>query len=143
MKSQLTGILLGLATAIGCVFYEKIVTSFSYLSMMILYLVFEIPLILIIGYFAFGNDIKNDYQKFISDPKYWYWVAIWAASGVTSICWFYITKKQGVLVGSIFEVKYILILSLIYIFFGENKFTVNTGIGIILAMASIYFISKK
>ncbi len=44
--------------------------------------------------------------------------------------------------GSIYEVKYIVMLSLLYIVFGDNKFTINTAIGVMLAIGSMYFISK-
>lgn len=44
--------------------------------------------------------------------------------------------------GSLYEVKYIIMLSMIYIMIGDNKFTLNTGLGVVLAIGSIYFISK-
>lgn len=36
LKSQMLGLTLGLATAIGCIFYEKIVSNFSYMTLLIL-----------------------------------------------------------------------------------------------------------
>ena len=96
------------------------------------------------GYFVFDNDVRGDYQKFIADPTF-----LWLSLGrsfviaITSVCWFYITKNEGVMVGSIYEIKYIVIMALIYIVFGESKFTWNMAIGVSLALGSIYFISKK
>lgn len=76
-------------------------------------------------------------------PKLYTAITIFILSGTTTIIWYLITKKQGVMVGSIYEVKYIVMLALIYILFGENKFTLNTVVGITLALGSIYFISKS
>lgn len=142
LKSQILGLLLGLFTAIGCIFYEKLVHHFSYMTFMII-LCFEVIIFIGIGYFIFPNELQTDYVKFISDSKYLWWAIGYLVTGITTIFWFIITKNQGVMVGSIYEVKYIMMLALIYIVFGDNKFTMNTGIGIVLALASIYFISKS
>lgn len=142
LRSQMLGLLLGLATAIGCIFYEKIVKEFSYLWFTII-LGIEIILLMIIGYFFFPHNLNQEYQKFISNSKYLWWIIIYISTGITSLCWYIITKKQGVMVGSIYEVKYIAMLALLYIIFGENKFTINTAVGVGLAMISIYFISKS
>lgn len=141
LKSQLLGLALGLATAIGCIFYEKIVHQFSYLTFWII-LIIEMILLGVTGYFIFPNELKQDYAKFMSDSKYLLWTIAYIATGVTSMLWFVITKNQGVMAGSLYEVKYIVMLAIIYIIFGENKFTFNTVMGVGLAMGSIYFISK-
>lgn len=142
LKSQLLGLSLGLATAIGCIFYEKLVGSLSYVTMVIIFMI-EMVLLLISGLIIFPNEFAQDAHKFSTDSKYWWWALIYIGTGVTSLLWYKITKNQGVMVGSIYEVKYIVILALLYIFFGENKFTLNTGVGVGLALLSIYFISKK
>jgi|GEM_PF-3470944 len=142
LKSQLLGLLLAMATAIGCIFYEKIVSNFSYVTIWLIILI-EMLLLFVCSYFIFGHELKKDYVKFISEPKYVWWALAYMCTGVTGLCWFYITKKQGIMVGSIYEVKYIIIMALIYIAFGENKFTLNTAIGVALALGSIYYISKK
>lgn len=43
---------------------------------------------------------------------------------------------------SLFEIKYIIVLAIIYVFAGEQKMTLNMAIGVILALSSIYFITK-
>lgn len=142
LKSQLLGLSLGLATAIGCIFYEKLVGSFSYITMVIIFMI-EMVGLFAVGMFIFPNELQSDYHKFMSDPKYWWWALIYIGTGVTSLLWYKITKDQGVMTGSIYEVKYIVMLAIIYIMFGDNKFTMNTAIGIILALGSIYFVSKN
>ena len=142
LKSQLFGVLLALATAIGCIFYEKIVHNFSFVTMMLI-IVVECSLLAMIGLIIFPNELKQDYINLLSlETKYWIPIIVYICTGVTSICWYLITKNQGVMVGSIYEVKYIVILAVLYIMFGDNKFTINTGIGLLLALSSIYFISK-
>lgn len=140
-KSQILGLILGLATAIGCIFYEKIVSHFSYLTFLIILLI-ETICLLVVGYFIFPNELQQDYQKLTSEPKYMIWALIYITTGVTSILWYVITKNQGVMTGSIYEVKYIVMLAVLYILFGDKDFTLNTGIGVGLALGSIYFISK-
>ena len=142
LKSQILGLSLGLATAIGCIFYEKLVHHFSYLTFLII-LITELLCLSVIAYFCFDNDLSKDYQKFTSDIKYSLWTIAYICTGVTSLIWYTITKNEGVMVGSIYEVKYIVIMAIIYILFGDNKFTFNTAIGVALALGSIYFISKK
>lgn len=142
LKSQILGLILGLFTAIGCIFYEKIVHHFSYLTFIII-LITELVILGFVSYFFFENDLNKDYNKFISDSKYSIWVVVYICTGATSLIWYIITRNQGVMVSSIYEVKYIVIMALIYIAFGENKFTWNTAIGVILALGSIYFISRK
>lgn len=141
LKSQLFGILLALATAVGCIFYEKIVQNFSFATMMFILLI-ETSLLVIVGLILFPNQLVEDYTKFISDSKYSIWALCYILTGITSVCWYIITKNQGIMVGSLYEVKYIVMLAIIYILFSDNKFTLNTGIGLILALTSVYFISK-
>lgn len=142
LKSQILGLSLGVATAVGCIFYEKIVHHFSYLTFLII-LITELLLLGVIAYFFFDNDLGKDYKKFTSDIKYPLWTVAYICTGVTSLIWYSITKSDGVMVGSIYEIKYIVIMALIYIVFGESKFTWNMAIGVSLALGSIYFISKK
>ncbi len=78
----------------------------------------------------------------MSDNKYWVWILIYLSTGITGMLWFKITKHQGVMTSSLYEVKYIVMLAILYIMFGEQKFTFNTAMGVVLAMGSIYFISK-
>lgn len=142
LKSQVLGLSLSLATAIGCIFYEKIVHNFSYLTFLILVTI-EFIILGVIAYFFFDNDLASDLKKFTSDIKYPIWTLIYICTGVTSLLWYTLTKDQGVMVSSTYEMKYIVIMALIYIVFGENKFTWNTAIGVSLAIGSVYFISKK
>lgn len=141
IKSQILGLILGLATAIGCIFYEKIVNNFSYLTFIFIFGV-ELTLLGIAGYCIFPNTLSTDINKLFSDSKYIWWAVFYICTGVTSLLWYIITKDKGVMTGSIYEVKYIVMLSILYIIFGDNKFTINTAIGVMLAIGSMYFISK-
>jgi drug/metabolite transporter (DMT)-like permease len=70
-------------------------------------------------------------------------ILIFLLSGVTSPLWYVITKKQSVLIGSIYEIKYIVVMALLYIFLGQSRVTLNTAIGLCFAITSVYFISRK
>jgi len=140
-KSQILGLLLGFSTAVGCIFFEKITHNFSFMGFVIIKAI-ELLLLAMIAAFVFPNEILSDYQKFTSDSKFYLFIGGYILTGVTSLLWYIITKKQGVMTSSIYEVKYIVMLAVIYILFGENKFTLDTGIGILFALGSIYFISK-
>lgn len=142
VKSQLLGLLLGLATAIGVIFYEKLITNFSYATYMLIVII-NMIMLFVIGYFSFDNDIIGDYHKITSDIKYSIWIIIYVITAITSFIWYSITKKKGAMVASLYEIKYIVIMAIIYVMFGESKFTMNTAIGAVLALGSIYFISKQ
>jgi drug/metabolite transporter (DMT)-like permease len=142
LKSQILGISLALSTAIGCIFYEKIVQNFSYLFFLMIWLCEGLTLF-ILGSLIFKNDILGDFHKFQSDSKYWIWALLYVATCITSLLWYEITRNQNVMVSSIYEIKYIVMMAILYILFGDNRFTLNTFIGLVFAIISIYFISKS
>lgn len=142
IQSQSFGLLLGLATAIGCIVYERLVKEFSY-SFMLLILQVEMLCLWLASTLIFPSSLKADIHKFSVNKSLWIFALIYIATGITSLLWYKITRSQSVMVGSIYEVKYIVILALLYILFGESKFTINTAIGVLLALCSIWFISKK
>lgn len=142
LKSQLLGLSLATFTAIGCIAYEKIVKNFSLSTVIFLAVIFYLPLLvgmLIYDYVTVTSDIK----RLAGDSRLrWYGLLYWI-TWVTTPIWFVITKNQDVMVGSIYEVKYIVILVVLYLFLGERQMSTNTFIGICCALVSIYFISKK
>lgn len=142
LKSQTLGLCLGFATAVGCIAYEKIVKNYSYVSLWIFFMI-EMAFLLIAGNLFFKPTLQADYSKFIANPMHWFWAGLYICTGVTSLLWYKITTEQDVMVGSIYEVKYIVMMALLYIAFGDGKFTWNTAVGVILALGSIYFISKN
>ena len=142
LKSQILGLLLGLATAVGCIFYEKIVNNFSY-SMFIIIWFIESIILFTIAYFVFPHDLPKEFNKLFSDNKYIWWAIIYILTAVTGPLWYYITNKQGVMATSIYEVKYIVMLAVLYWIFGAKQFNWNTIIGMVLALCSIYFVSKS
>ena len=142
LKSQMMGLTLAIMTAMGCIFYEKIVYNFSF-GFLVAVKVVELLLICVFAYYFMKSDISKDFHKFTLDSKYIIWCLLYILSGATTIFWFIITKNQGVMAGSLYEMKYIVILGLSYIIFGENKFSVNTAIGLVCTLCGIYFISKS
>jgi len=139
LKTQLLGLSLGTLTAVGCLAYERLVKSLPYSSVCFFVWLeyFWIWFLLLL----FGND------RAVPELSYWKsfkWpIIIFLISGFTSPLWYWLTRKHSVLVGGVFEIKYIIILAILAIIFGEQKPTINTWIGAILAIMSIYFISKK
>ncbi len=142
VKSQLLGLMLGLATAIGCMMYEKLVHNFSYGTLWLI-CVIDLFIFRALGFLVFESSIKEDFAKLITEPKYWIIFIIYILTGITGMLWYKITKDSSIMVSSIYEVKYIVILALLYIIFGDQKFTINTMMGVGFALCSIYFISKK
>lgn len=135
VRSQLLGFSLALTTAIGVIAYERLVKAYSYFTVGILVSLSYIPFWLT-AFFVQSQD-KPDLGK------HKWSVLIFILSGVTGPIWYAITRKQSVAVGAIYEVKYIVIMAIIYLMFGTQKLSVNTVIGIVLAMLSVYFISKQ
>lgn len=138
LKSQATGLLLASATAVGCLAYERLVKNFSYATVVLCVTFSYFPFFLLA--LVLDNGLKADLVR-LKEHKMA--VLVFLFSGVTSWCWYAITRKQGVVVGALYEVKYIVVLALIYILFGTSKFTLNTLAGIVLASLSVYFISRK
>ena len=140
LKTQILGIFLAIMTAVGCLGYERLVKTLPYksLAFFVWFQYCWIWLMLII-FQRNGSPI----------PPFSYWKEHkWAIftlliSGVTSPLWYWITQKHSVLVSGVFEMKYIIILGILSVFFGEQKPTMNTWIGAFLAILSVYFISRK
>jgi drug/metabolite transporter (DMT)-like permease len=139
LKTQILGILLAIMTAVGCIGYERLVKSLPYKSLLF-FVWFQYFWIWLILLFV---------QKGPIIPSFSYWkqykwpIIILLVSGVTSPLWYWLTRKHSILVSGVFEIKYIIILGILAVIFGEQKPTINTWIGAFLAILSVYFISKK
>ena len=142
LKSQILGLALAITTAIGCIFYEKIVYNFSF-GFLVVVKVVELLLVCVFAYYFMKSDLSKDFHKFTLDPRYSIWCLLYILSGATTVFWFIITRHQGVMAGSLYETKYIVIMAVIYIIFGENKFSMNTAIGLACTLCGIYFVSKS
>ena len=142
VKSQLLGLTLALTTAIGCIAYEKIVKNFSFSIICFLAAAFYAPLFTLLLFTGWSN-VTSDLTRLAAHPSCRWWALLYFMTWVTTPLWFVITKNQSVLAGSIYEVKYIVILAVFYVFLGEKPVTMNTVTGICCALASIWFISKK
>ena len=141
IQSQILGIALAVTTAIGCLAYEKLVKNFSFGIIILLATIFYVPILAGIVFYnkaTFGADVT----KLIHDKTFLIYAIIYVLTWVTVPLWYVITKHQCVLVGSIYEVKYIVVLAVFYIFLGDRSFTIYTVAGLLCALMSIYFISK-
>lgn len=137
---QVIGILLAVITAMGCIAYEKMVNSFSYCTVVMFVVLSYFPFF-IISIFS-NNQLMSDLSKIKESTSLKWSIFIFMISGATSYCWYYITKIKGVMVGGVFEMKFLLILALFYIICGTNPMTTNVIIGLIFSLLGIYFITK-
>jgi drug/metabolite transporter (DMT)-like permease len=141
LQSQILGTALAVTTAVGCLFYGKLVKNFSLGIIALLAVVFYVPLL--VGTIFYSKvTFTSDIIKLISNKTFLVYALVYVLTWATVPLWFIITKHQGVLVGSIYEVKYIVILTIFYILWGDRSITVYTALGVICALLSIYFISK-
>lgn len=134
--SQLLGIALAVTTAFGCLGYERLVKVSPYWLIGLLVSLHYVPFWVGAIYFQRAETIPDL-------RKHWVALSLFLTSGVTAPLWYYITRKQGLLVSSTYEIKYIVILSVFYILFGEQKVTAYTSIGIALALLSVWFLSQQ
>jgi drug/metabolite transporter (DMT)-like permease len=141
VKSQMLGLALASSTAVGCIAYERLVKAFSLRVVIVVCLLFYIPLLVTMFLWEPGLAWKELREAFSSSRYAWsiflYWVTF-----VTTPLWYMITRKQNVMVGSTYEVKYIIILGLMYVFLGSRPLSWNVVIGVVLALCSIWFISR-
>jgi hypothetical protein len=103
-QSQILGILLAVTTAIGCLAYERLVKSYSYFTVGLFVSLSYIPFWL--AALFFDNDAKSDFSH-LSVNKWW--ILLFFLSGITGPLWYIITRKQSVMVGAIYEIKYIVV----------------------------------
>jgi drug/metabolite transporter (DMT)-like permease len=139
LKSQCAGLGLALTTAVGVIAYERLVKNFSYFMVGLMVSLSYVPFWLL-SLLQFSDQAALPECGRIKEQK-WF-IIIFMMNGITGPLWYCITRKQNALVGATYEAKYILVMVLLYIAFGYNRPTWNTLIGVCLAIASIYFISK-
>jgi len=139
IKSQVLGLSLAIFTAVGTLAYERLVKAYSIGIVLICYLSFYIPLLISCFIFKWTTleEINLSFRKHPTEI-----LIFWISSLCTPI-WYAITRSQGAMVGSIYEVKYVVMMAILYIFYGENKFTWNIAAGVCCALLSVWFISRK
>jgi hypothetical protein len=138
---QIIGVLLASLTAVGCILYERLVANLSY-STVLLILLLNYGTWFVVSLFLPGSDLSNDWRIFRSHDHCWWWAALYIATGASSVIWYYVTRQNGVLASSVFEAKYVAILAVIYLACGAKPVTWSVGLGLVLAIASLYFISR-
>lgn len=137
-KSQALGLSLGLATAIGCLAYERLTKALSYTTVGMLAMFAYFPFVCAALYM--DNNFRSDIGKF---GEHKWAILVYILSGVTGPIWYFLTRNQNVMVGSIYEVKYIVMLAVLYVVAGAKPMTWNIAIGVGFALVSIWFISKS
>jgi hypothetical protein len=141
LQSQILGILLAIITALGCISYEKLVKNFSFGIIILLATLFYVPVL--VGMFLYSKGtLGAEVVKLVHDRTFLMYAAFYVLTWITVPLWYVITKNQGVLVSSIYEVKYIVVLAIFYLLWGDRNITVYTAAGLVCALMSIYFISK-
>lgn len=137
IKTQCVGLALAAMTAIGCVAYERICKALPFRN---------VCFFVWVAYFWIWAAMAGSSESALPSKDYvkgspWV-IVIFLLSGLTVPCWYWLTRRYSVLVGGTFEIKYIIILALTALAVGEQKPSFNTLIGAVLAILSIYFISK-
>ena len=141
LKSQLLGLVLAISTGAGCLAYERLVKSTSIRSIIFLACAFYVPFA---AYLAYSNwEIAvADWKTIASSSKLTWCAVIYYASWITTPIWWIVTRQQGVMTASVYEIKYIVVIAVLYTIFGDKPMTWNIVVGIGFALASIYFVSK-
>ena len=144
LKSQIFGLSLAVMTALVCIAYEKLVLSLS-INFYILIKIIELIFAMIFVYIIFKDySLRQDFNILINSKSLLFWFIIdIILSVLITIIWFVITKSQGIMVSSIYEVKYIVMLAIIYYLIGDKPFSLDMLLGVCLAILSIYFISRS
>jgi len=138
-QSQILGLLLAILTAAGCVAYERLVRVYSFGVVVALSLLFYLPALTACCW-AQGPQLRSDLRRMWVDHP---WAsAIYLLTWLTAPIWYVITKRQGVLAGGIYEMKYLVVLAVGYALFGGRGLNVNIVIGLVLALTSVWFVSR-
>jgi len=137
IRSQVLGLSLAVVTAVGCLAYERLVKAYSYFTVGLFVSLSYLPFWLLS--LCWTNTVKEDVRTLSANPG---WIIIFLLSGLTGPLWYSITRKQSMLVGAGYEVKYIVILAIGYLLFGKTTPSWYTLIGVCFALLSVYFISK-
>lgn len=130
--------MLAIGTAVGCIAYEKLVKQYSYGVILWLIMLYCVPALA--GFVIFDKGCASDIRNV---TLRWNWPAfVFFSTSYTSILWYIVTKRQSVMAAGIYELKYIVVLAVVYLLFGDKPISSNLVIGLILSLGSIYFISK-
>lgn len=132
--SQAFGVSLAIVTACGCIAYERMVIAFPFWAVGMMVSMSYVP------FWICALIFSKEPLPPIRD--HWGALLIFVCSGITAPLWYAITKKQGVLVSSTYEIKYVVILGIFYAWFGEHKITPLAMLGVLLAVASVWCLSR-
>jgi drug/metabolite transporter (DMT)-like permease len=134
--SQLLGVALAVITAAGCLAYERLAQAYSY---------FWVGMLVSLSYAIFWIA-SLPLQSNAVRPNLWehrWAIVVFLLSGATGPIWYYVARKQGILVASTYEMKYVVVLGIFYMFFGEHRVTPTAAMGVIFAVLSVICLSKS
>lgn len=139
-RSQLLGVALAVFTAVGCIAYEKLVKAHRLSTILLLGAVFYLPGFLIYLTTQREETVADLTHVVRERPGA---MLCYLAAWVTTPLWYFITRKQGVMVSSAYEVKYIVILVVGYALFGDQRLSGWMVLSIACALTSVYAASRS
>lgn len=141
LQSQVLGLTLALATAVGCIAYERLVKNFSLFSIIFVSCCFYVPTLIVLAMLNW-HQTSAEVSRLFKEPQFRWWAFVYWITWITTPIWYVITRKQSVMVGGVYEIKYIVMLAVIYLFLGDRQMNLNTALGLLFALVSVYFISR-
>lgn len=140
MRTVLLGGLLSLSTAIGCIFYGRLVKSHPFLVMAILRSLESIIIIPIAFWMCRNEQIE---WAAIKTGTFALNTSIYLLTAITAPLWYMLTRETDVAVASSFEGTYVFILILFGILGGLEAFTWRYAVGCTLMFAGIAIVGWR
>jgi hypothetical protein len=128
------GLGLSLVTAIASILYERLVRQYGFGAIAAEKVVEAIAFYLILSIVFSQTKINWD---FLSDKNWWFYLGAVAIP----ILWFLLTWKYNVLVGTFYEVSYLIPLLVLYILLGTQKLTITFILGACMVIVGLIIIS--
>lgn len=135
------GLALSLVTAIGCISYEKLVKDHGFLVIVLLQALY-------VGtYLAFTwlrTPERGDiFHAFLNDRSSVCHAAIYVLSSVTIPLWYQLTLRTNVVTGSFFEIVYVPVLLVLYVFWGTTKLNPTFILGGLLVIFGVLIVDSS
>ncbi len=130
----LYGVGLSLATAITSIFYERLLKTYGLTAIATEKFIEGILFFLILRAVLPATTANFN---FVFDKDWW----LFLGAVTIPVFWFLLTWKYNVMVGTIYEISYIIPLTILYIFLGTQKLTLTFIIGVILVICGLIVIS--
>jgi hypothetical protein len=141
LRSQLLGVSLAVATAVGCIAYERLVKAFQFSMILTLASLFYVPALTAMVVLN-RRAVAGDLRRMVTDPPLFTAAIVYYLTWITVPLWYVITRKQTVMAGALYEIKYVVVLGVFYLFAGAQKFSLNLLAACVCATLSVWFISR-